>query len=104
MIAGGVESMSRAPWVLPKPERAFPRRQRDAALHHPGLADGQPADAASEWTVALGEGAEILAEQYGITREEQDEFALRSHERAAARPGTAGAFDARPCVRCPARS
>ena len=37
-----------------------------------------------EWTVSLGEGAEILADKYGITREQQDEFALNSHQKAAA--------------------
>ena len=45
-VAGGVESMSRAPWVLPKPEQRVPARPRDVALHHAGLADGQPANAA----------------------------------------------------------
>jgi acetyl-CoA acetyltransferase family protein len=82
-IAGGVESMSRAPFVLSKPERAFPRETQ--TLHSTTLGwrlvnPRMPA----EWTVSLGEGAEILAERYGISREAQDEFALRSHERAAA--------------------
>ena len=43
-IAGGVESMTRAPWVLPKPERAFPAGPPGAVLHHPRLAHGQPED------------------------------------------------------------
>jgi acetyl-CoA acetyltransferase len=62
VIAGGVESMSRAPWVLTKP-----------------------------WTVALGEGAEILADEFGIDREAQDRFAAASHAKAAAAWG-AGEF------------
>jgi acetyl-CoA acyltransferase len=82
-IAGGVESMSRAPWVLLKPERGYPRGHE--TLHSTTLGwrmvnPGMP----SEWTVALGEGAEILADKYGIGREAQDAFALRSHSNAAA--------------------
>jgi acetyl-CoA acetyltransferase family protein len=82
-VAGGVESMSRAPWVVMKPERGYPRG--DQTLHsttlgwrlvNPRMRE--------EWTVALGEGAEILADRHGIAREAQDEFALRSHRRAAA--------------------
>jgi acetyl-CoA acetyltransferase family protein len=80
-IAGGAESMSRAPWVMLKPERGYPRV--DETLHNTTLGwrmvnPRMPA----EWTVSLGEGAELLAERYGITREAQDEFALRSHTRA----------------------
>ena len=45
VLAGGVESMTRAPWVLPKPERAFPAGHQRAVLHDARLADGQPADA-----------------------------------------------------------
>ena len=82
VVAGGVESMSRAPWVLPKPERAFPRGHQtlhDTTLGWRMVNPQMPA----EWTVALGEGAEILAGRYAITRAQQDEFALRSHQRAA---------------------
>jgi acetyl-CoA acetyltransferase family protein len=82
-IAGGVESMSRAPWVVMKPERGYARTDQTLVsttlgwrLVNPQMPDG--------WTVSLGEGAEILAERYEITREAQDEFALRSHRRAAA--------------------
>lgn len=83
VVAGGVESMSRAPWVMLKPERAFPAG--NAALESTSIGwrlvnPNMPAD----WTVALGEGAEILADQYEISREEQDEFALASHQKAAA--------------------
>jgi acetyl-CoA acetyltransferase family protein len=82
-IAGGVESMSRAPWVLPKPERGFPREH--GTLHSTTLGwrmvnPRMPAG----WTVALGEGAEILADRYRIDRASQDEFALASHRKAAA--------------------
>jgi acetyl-CoA acyltransferase len=82
-IAGGVESMSRAPWVLPKPDRPYERAH--AQLHSTTLGwrmvnPRMPA----EWTVALGEGAEILADKYGISRAAQDAFAARSHRGAAA--------------------
>jgi acetyl-CoA acetyltransferase family protein len=81
-VAGGVESMSRAPWVLPKPDRPYPRG--DAALVSTTLGwrlvnPRMPA----EWTIALGEGAELLADRFGIGRDEQDAFAMASHERAA---------------------
>jgi len=82
-IAGGVESMSRAPWVVLKPEKPFPRTSETMhsttlgwRMVNPEMPDG--------WTVSLGEGAEILADKYGITREQQDEFALHSHQKAAA--------------------
>jgi acetyl-CoA acetyltransferase family protein len=82
-VAGGVESMTRAPWVLPKPERAFPRTDAELVsttlgwrLVNPRMPD--------EWTIALGEGAELLAERFGITREEQDELAAASHRLSAA--------------------
>ncbi|MEV0423424.1 thiolase family protein [Streptosporangium canum] len=83
VIAGGSESMSRAPWVMPKPSRGFDRGAQtlhDTALGWRMVNPLMPA----EWTVALGEGAEILADRYRITREAQDGFALRSHRRAAA--------------------
>ena len=82
MIAGGVESMSRAPWVIAKPDRAFPREHQtmfSTTLGWRMINPGMP----TEWTVALGEGAEILADEFTISREEQDAFAVRSHERAA---------------------
>jgi acetyl-CoA acetyltransferase family protein len=81
-LAGGVESMSRAPWVMLKPDRPFPRTHETLHSSTLGWRMVNPAMPA-EWTVTLGEGAEILADRYGITREEQDEFALRSHRRAA---------------------
>ena len=82
IVAGGVESMSRAPWVLPKPERGFPRGHETLYSTTLGWRMVNPR-MPQEWTVALGEGAEILADRYGISRGRQDEFALRSHQRAA---------------------
>ena len=82
-IAGGVESMSRAPWVLLKPETPLPRGHE--TLHSTTLGWRMVNPAMPEqWTVSLGEGAELLADRYEISREAQDAFALRSHQRAAA--------------------
>ena len=80
-IAGGVESMSRAPWVVLKPERPFARGDAAMASTTLGWRLVNPA-MPPEWTVSLGEGAEILADKYGIDRGRQDEFALRSHRLA----------------------
>jgi acetyl-CoA acetyltransferase family protein len=82
-IAGGVESMSRAPWVILKPEKPFPRTSETMFSTTLGWRMVNP-DMPDEWTVSLGEGAEILADRYGISREQQDEFALHSHQKAAA--------------------
>jgi acetyl-CoA acetyltransferase family protein len=81
-VAGGVESMSRAPWVLLKPERAFPRGHETLHSSTLGWRMVNPA-MPDPWTASLGEGAEILADRYSISREAQDEFAVRSHRRAA---------------------
>jgi acetyl-CoA acetyltransferase family protein len=90
-VAGGVESMSRAPWVMLKPERPFPRQHE--TLHNTTLGWRMVNPRMPEqWSVSLGEGAEILAERYDISREAQDEFALGSHRRAAA-AWERGAFD-----------
>ncbi|MFS8478468.1 MAG: thiolase family protein [Micromonosporaceae bacterium] len=82
LIAGGVESMSRAPFVLPKPDTAFPAELR---LHQTqlGWRMVNPKFPA-HWTVSLGAAAEAVAHELGIGRVEQDEWALRSHQRAAA--------------------
>ncbi len=79
MIAGGVESMTRAPYILPKSDAAFGRRQRlfDTVLGWRMVNPKMPA----EWTISLGETAEIVAERYGIGRAEQDRFALESQKR-----------------------
>jgi acetyl-CoA acyltransferase len=82
IIAGGVESMTRAPWVLPKPERGFPRDNATLYSSALGWRMVNPRMNA-QWTVSLGEGAEILADEFHISREQQDEFALASHEKAA---------------------
>jgi 3-oxoadipyl-CoA thiolase len=82
--AGGVESMSRAPWVMPKPERGYatgPVTAYDTSLGwrfvNPRLRDEYGAE-------AMGETAENLAEEYGISRDEQDAYALASHRKATA--------------------
>ena len=82
-VAGGVESMSRAPWVVTQPEAPHPRGHPTMWSTTLGGRMVNPAMPA-EWTVALGEGAELLADRYSITREEQDRFAVLSHQRAAA--------------------
>jgi 3-oxoadipyl-CoA thiolase len=83
-VAGGVESMSRAPYVMAKPERAYANgapEVHDSALGwrfvNPRMAELHP-------PIAMGETAENLVERYAIGREEQDAFALRSHETALA--------------------
>ncbi len=82
VVAGGVESMSRAPFVLPKPDVPYPT---EAKLYHTqvGWRMVNPRFPA-EWTASLGACAEEVAAQLGISRAEQDEWALRSHQRAAA--------------------
>jgi acetyl-CoA acyltransferase len=83
VLVGGVESMSRAPWVLPKTERAYPAGGLELASTTLGwrlVNKRMPA----EWTVSLGEATEQLREKYGVTRERQDAFAARSHRLAAA--------------------
>jgi acetyl-CoA acetyltransferase family protein len=81
-VAGGVESMSRAPWAMAKPERPQP-------VGHPTMWDttvgwrfDNPKLDALYPIVSLGETAENIAEEMGITREDQDGFALTSHRRA----------------------
>ncbi|NBM15477.1 thiolase family protein [Streptomyces sp. GC420] len=83
VIAGGVESMSRAPWVLQKPERAYPAGHQQLHSTTLGWRMVNPRMPA-EWTVPLGEGAELIADKHGISREQQDAFALESHGKAAA--------------------
>jgi len=83
VIAGGVESMTRAPWVLPKPDHAFDRAHETLHSTTLGWRMVNPA-MPGQWTVSLGEATEQLAEKYGIGREEQDVFAAASHHKAAA--------------------
>ncbi|MBB1255897.1 thiolase family protein [Streptomyces alkaliterrae] len=82
LVAGGVESMSRAPWVVPKPERAFPAGAPQMHSTTLGWRMTNP-EMPPEWTVSLGEGAELIAERHGIGRDAQDAFAVASHEKAA---------------------
>ncbi|MGW6093705.1 thiolase family protein [Streptomyces sp. NPDC055157] len=90
-VAGGVESMSRAPWVMPKPERAFPAGSQQLYSTTLGWRMVNPL-MPEEWTIPLGESAELIADKYGITREAQDVFALASHEKAS-RAWQDGAYD-----------
>jgi len=83
ILVGGVESMTRAPWVLPKPDRAFPAGNVTAVSTTLGWRLVNPRMPA-EWTVSLGECNEQLRERFSISRERQDEFAARSHRLAAA--------------------
>lgn len=91
-IAGGVESMSRAPFVMLKPDRGYVRGVPEVAdtvlgwrFANPWLPD--------EWTISLGSTAEVVAREFGVTREEQDAFAADSQRKAAAAI-EAGRFDA----------
>lgn len=91
VLVGGAESMSRAPWVMPKPTKAFP--VADGTLHSTTLGwrmvnPRMP----KEWTLSLGESTERLADRYGVDRADQDAFALASHTKAA-RAWAEGVFD-----------
>jgi 3-oxoadipyl-CoA thiolase len=84
-LAGGVESMSRAPWVVGKPERGLPRGPQ--TMHDTTLGWRFVNPRMSELgvsTESMGETGENVAERYGVSREDQDAFALRSHQRAVA--------------------
>jgi acetyl-CoA acyltransferase len=82
VLAGGSESMSRAPFVLPRPDEALPHRIEtvDTRL---GWRLVNPAMKELHGLLSMGETAEEVAERFGISRERQDAFALRSHQRAA---------------------
>jgi acetyl-CoA acetyltransferase family protein len=92
MLAGGVESMTRAPLVALKSERAFPRGATELVDTTIGWRFVNPRLAANHSTEGMGETAENVAERFGIAREDQDRFALRSHQRALAAQ-RAGIFD-----------
>ncbi|MFF6977912.1 thiolase family protein [Streptomyces sp. NPDC008343] len=92
VVAGGVESMTRAPYVLPKSDKPFPAAHTELfsttlgwRMVNPGMAP--------QWTIPLGESAELIADKHKISREQQDEFALHSHQKAA-RAQSEGLFDA----------
>ncbi|MER5547455.1 thiolase family protein [Streptomyces sp. NPDC002589] len=91
-VAGGVESMTRAPYVLPKPDRAFPAGHAELYSTTLGWRMVNPR-MDPQWTIPLGESAELIADQHKIGREQQDEFALASHRKAAA-AREQGLFDA----------
>jgi len=80
-IAGGVESMSRAPWVLLKPSRPYPAGHETLHSTTLGWRIVNPR-MPEQWTISLGASAEKLADAYSISREAQDAFALRSHQLA----------------------
>jgi 3-oxoadipyl-CoA thiolase len=81
-IAGGVESMSRSPWVMAKPTEAFSRNPQvyDTTL---GWRFVNPVMQEKYGTISMGETAENVAEKYGISREDQDKFALASQQKTA---------------------
>ncbi|MFI5822191.1 thiolase family protein [Streptomyces rishiriensis] len=91
-VAGGVESMTRAPYVLPKSDRSFPAGHAELYSTTLGWRMVNPR-MAPQWTIPLGESAELIADKHAIGREQQDEFALASHRKAAA-ARAAGLFDA----------
>jgi len=82
-VVGGVESMSRAPWILLKTEGAYPREHQQLHSSTLGWRMVNPR-MPGRWTISLGQSAEKLAQIYAVSREAQDEFALRSHQRALA--------------------
>ncbi|GAA5116655.1 thiolase family protein [Alloalcanivorax gelatiniphagus] len=81
VLTGGVESMTRAPWVLPKVARAFPAGNAELVSTTLGWRLVNPR-MPTEWTVSLGEANEQLQELHDIPRERQDAFAVRSHHLA----------------------
>ncbi len=83
VLIGGVESMSRAPWIMLKTERAYPREHQQLHSSTLGWRMINPR-MPEQWTISLGASAEKLAGMYGVSREDQDAFALRSHQRAQA--------------------
>jgi acetyl-CoA acetyltransferase family protein len=83
VLVGGVESMSRAPWVLLKPEKGFPAGGAELHSTTLGWRMVNP-EMDPRWTISLGESTEKLARRYAISREAQDAFAVRSHQKAHA--------------------
>jgi 3-oxoadipyl-CoA thiolase len=92
LLGGGVESMSRAPWVMLKPERGFPRGSNELADTVLGWRLVNPRMAEMYSTESMGETAENVAERYDVSREDQDAFAYESHRRAVDAQ-EAGRFD-----------
>lgn len=82
-VSGGVESMSRAPFVMLKPERAYPRGVPPVADTVLGWRFANP-EMPDQWTISLGMTAEVVAAEFGVSREAQDAFAVESQNRTAA--------------------
>ncbi|MFE5171246.1 thiolase family protein [Streptomyces sp. NPDC056634] len=91
-LASGVESMTRAPYVLPKSDRPFPAGNAELYSTTLGWRMVNPR-MEPQWTVPLGESAELIADKHAITREQQDAYALSSHQKASAAQKN-GLFDA----------
>ncbi|GAA2160359.1 acetyl-CoA C-acetyltransferase/hypothetical protein [Humibacillus xanthopallidus] len=91
VVVGGVESMTRAPWVLPKTEKPYPAGDLALASTTLGWRLINPA-MPPQWTVSLGEATEQLRERFDISRDRQDAFAARSH-RLADDAWTSGFYD-----------
>jgi 3-oxoadipyl-CoA thiolase len=83
-VAGGVESMTRAPYVMAKPDTPYERGTRELYDTTLGWRFTNPRLAERHHPFSMGETGENVAEQCGVSREEQDEFALESHRRAVA--------------------
>ncbi|MFF7655628.1 thiolase family protein [Streptomyces sp. NPDC007983] len=81
-VAGGVESMTRAPYVLPKSDKPFPAAHTELHSTTLGWRMVNP-KMNPQWTIPLGESAELIADKHKISREQQDDFALASHQKAA---------------------
>ncbi|PSR23155.1 MAG: acetyl-CoA C-acyltransferase [Sulfobacillus acidophilus] len=92
IVAGGVESMTRAPWVLPKPSTGFAGGSQQLWDTSIGWRMTNPQLAARYYPYSMGETAENLAEKFHISRESQDRWALQSHQRAVQAQAT-GQFD-----------
>lgn len=92
VLAGGVESMTRAPYVLPKSDRPFPAGHTELYSTTLGWRMVNPR-MDPQWTIPLGESAELIADKHGISREQQDAYALASHQKAASAQEL-GLFDA----------
>jgi acetyl-CoA acetyltransferase family protein len=82
-LAGGVESMTRAPYILEKPQREFARGTQTLHDSTLGWRMVNP-KFKQDWTISLGQTAEVVARRYGISREAQDRWALESHQKAVA--------------------
>jgi 3-oxoadipyl-CoA thiolase len=82
-LAGGVESMTRAPYILEKPQREFARGTQTVYDSTLGWRMVNP-KFKQDWTISLGQTAEVVARRYRISREEQDRWALESHQKAVA--------------------